>query len=225
MSQNNPSLNTTNPSQTSTPSKSLLSAPEDESVYVLPKTYNGKTVTELFPEFKHDSVLRFSKLFGIGRTTSLPKIWKGTRKRKKKTSESVSNETFNNEDISTVNINDKSLTHHQPTSKTLHTIHEEEFPIDKMNEHKTTSNDALDDDVFNLFDQDFSTQTTKKASEKSDMAQNDIELSKDKFNEVETEKHPEATDLVEVQKKLLPPVNDEPVLEESDEVNTLKNIF
>jgi hypothetical protein len=24
--------------------------------YVLPKSYNGKTVTELFPEFKHNSV-------------------------------------------------------------------------------------------------------------------------------------------------------------------------
>jgi hypothetical protein len=28
----------------------------DDSVYVLPKTYNGKTVTELFPEFDYDSV-------------------------------------------------------------------------------------------------------------------------------------------------------------------------
>lgn len=50
----------------------------------LPKTYNGKTVTELFPEFKHNSVLRFSKLFGPGRPTSLPKIWKGVKKRNKK---------------------------------------------------------------------------------------------------------------------------------------------
>ena len=58
---------------------------ENESIYVLPKTYNGKTVTDLFPEFKYDSVLRFSKLFGVGRVTSLPKIWKGTRKRRKKT--------------------------------------------------------------------------------------------------------------------------------------------
>ena len=24
--------------------------------YILPKTYNGKTVTELFPEFKYNSV-------------------------------------------------------------------------------------------------------------------------------------------------------------------------
>jgi hypothetical protein len=55
----------------------------DDSVYVLPKTYNGKTVTELFPEFNYDSILRFSKIFGVGRQSSLPKIWKGTRKRKK----------------------------------------------------------------------------------------------------------------------------------------------
>ena len=61
-----------------------LNAQNDiESVYILPKTYNGKTVTDLFPEFKYDSVLRFSKLFGVGRTTCLPKIWRGTRKRRK----------------------------------------------------------------------------------------------------------------------------------------------
>ena len=57
--------------------------PPTAEVYILPKTYNGKTVTELFPEFNHNGVLRFSKLFGVGRQTSLPKTWKGTRKRKK----------------------------------------------------------------------------------------------------------------------------------------------
>ena len=28
-----------------------------ELIYALPKTYNGKTVTDLFPEFKHNSVI------------------------------------------------------------------------------------------------------------------------------------------------------------------------
>jgi hypothetical protein len=28
-----------------------------EIIYSLPKTYNGKTVTDLFPEFKHNSVI------------------------------------------------------------------------------------------------------------------------------------------------------------------------
>jgi hypothetical protein len=27
--------------------------------YILPKTYNGKTVTELFPEFKFNSVRKY----------------------------------------------------------------------------------------------------------------------------------------------------------------------
>merc|ERR1712127_363749 len=58
-----------------------------EIIYSLPKTYNGKTVFDLFPEFQQDSILRFSKLFGLGRATSLPKIWKGSRKRKKQKSE------------------------------------------------------------------------------------------------------------------------------------------
>ncbi len=35
---------------------------EDESIYVLPKTYNGKTVTELFPEFQYDSVNDYYKI-------------------------------------------------------------------------------------------------------------------------------------------------------------------
>ena len=60
---------------------------EQELIYALPKTYNGKTVTDLFPEFQHNKVLRFSKLLGFGRVTSLPKTWKGTRKRKKQKGE------------------------------------------------------------------------------------------------------------------------------------------
>lgn len=34
---------------------------DDDSVYVLPKTYNGKTVTQLFPEFQYDSVIKPQK--------------------------------------------------------------------------------------------------------------------------------------------------------------------
>lgn len=38
---------------------SSLNAPlgaETDVIYALPKTYNGKTVTDLFPEFKYNSV-------------------------------------------------------------------------------------------------------------------------------------------------------------------------
>lgn len=40
------------------PSNRPLAGEHDdtETVFVLPKTYNGKSVTEIFPEFKHDSV-------------------------------------------------------------------------------------------------------------------------------------------------------------------------
>lgn len=36
-----------------------------ELIYALPKTYNGKTVTDLFPEFKHNSVNKFLFYFNL----------------------------------------------------------------------------------------------------------------------------------------------------------------
>lgn len=39
--------------------------------------------------------MRFSKLFGLGRATSLPKIWKGSRKRKKQKTASTSTAPVN----------------------------------------------------------------------------------------------------------------------------------
>ena len=39
--------------------------------------------------------MRFSKLFGLGRATSLPKIWKGCRKRKKQKTASTSTASAN----------------------------------------------------------------------------------------------------------------------------------
>ncbi|CAF0755218.1 unnamed protein product [Didymodactylos carnosus] len=57
---------------------------------VLPSTYEGKTVEELFPAFKHNSVrisesviLKFSKIFGLGKPYHLPKPWKDVRKRRR----------------------------------------------------------------------------------------------------------------------------------------------
>ena len=32
------------------------SATDQDPIYALPKVYNGKTVTDLFPEFKYDTV-------------------------------------------------------------------------------------------------------------------------------------------------------------------------
>lgn len=48
----------------------------------MPRTSSGQTVTELFPEFKPGKVLRFSRLFGPGK--SLPQQWRNAKRRKKK---------------------------------------------------------------------------------------------------------------------------------------------
>ncbi|GFY78151.1 transcription initiation factor TFIID subunit 1 [Trichonephila inaurata madagascariensis] len=53
---------------------------------MLPSKYKNMDVTKLFPEFRHHQVLRFSRLFGPGKPSSLPQIWRGV-KRKKKNSE------------------------------------------------------------------------------------------------------------------------------------------
>lgn len=52
----NPNVSQSSSNTTLNQSGMNASMMEDETIYVLPKTYNGKTVTELFPEFKYDSV-------------------------------------------------------------------------------------------------------------------------------------------------------------------------
>ncbi|KAF2894065.1 hypothetical protein ILUMI_12106 [Ignelater luminosus] len=51
---------------------------------MLPSKYQNIDVTELFPDFRHGKVLRFSRLFGPGKPSSLPQIWRNVRKKRKK---------------------------------------------------------------------------------------------------------------------------------------------
>lgn len=51
---------------------------------MLPSKYADVDVTEIFPDFRYDKVLRFSRLFGPGKPSSLPQIWRSVRKRRKK---------------------------------------------------------------------------------------------------------------------------------------------
>lgn len=51
---------------------------------MLPSKYANIDVTELFPDFRHGKVLRFSRLFGPGKPSSLPNIWKNVRKKRRK---------------------------------------------------------------------------------------------------------------------------------------------
>ncbi|XP_031550015.1 transcription initiation factor TFIID subunit 1-like isoform X2 [Actinia tenebrosa] len=60
------------------PAVSVCNKEEDN----LPRTSSGQTVTELFPEFKPGKVLRFSRLFGPGK--SLPQQWRNAKRRRKK---------------------------------------------------------------------------------------------------------------------------------------------
>lgn len=51
---------------------------------MLPSKYAGIDVREIFPDFRFDKVLRFSRLFGPGKPSSLPHIWRSVRKRRRK---------------------------------------------------------------------------------------------------------------------------------------------
>lgn len=51
---------------------------------MLPSKYAEVDVTEIFPDFRQDKVLRFSRLFGPGKFSSLPQIWRSVRRKAKK---------------------------------------------------------------------------------------------------------------------------------------------
>ncbi|KAF0298206.1 Transcription initiation factor TFIID subunit 1 [Amphibalanus amphitrite] len=51
---------------------------------MLPEKYASVEITDLFPDFREDKVLRFSRLFGPSRQASLPLPWRNARKKKRK---------------------------------------------------------------------------------------------------------------------------------------------
>lgn len=51
---------------------------------MLPSKYANIDVRDLFPDFRPDKVLRFSRLFGPGKPSSLPQIWRSVRKRRRR---------------------------------------------------------------------------------------------------------------------------------------------
>lgn len=55
---------------------------------MLPSKYANVDVRELFPDFRPDKVLRFSRLFGPGKPSSLPQIWRSVRRRRRKRKQS-----------------------------------------------------------------------------------------------------------------------------------------
>ena len=74
---------------TTPPSKVVKSEPKQEKkplAGMLPDKYKDTDVRELFPEFRANSVLRFSRLFPI-KAAHKPRLWKGFKKRKKRVME------------------------------------------------------------------------------------------------------------------------------------------
>lgn len=73
-----------------TPTSKSLSASEAKKrletplAAMLPSKYANIDVRELFPDFRPDKVLCFSRLFGPGKPSSLPQIWRGVKKKRKK---------------------------------------------------------------------------------------------------------------------------------------------
>ncbi|XP_011186353.2 transcription initiation factor TFIID subunit 1 isoform X5 [Zeugodacus cucurbitae] len=63
---------------------------------MLPSKYANVDVRELFPDFRPDKVLRFSRLFGPGKPSSLPQIWRSVKKRRRRRKHSRDQKSTNN---------------------------------------------------------------------------------------------------------------------------------
>jgi len=124
-------------------------------------------------------VLRFSRLLGFGRVTSLPKIWKGTRKRKKsKLSESTNDAPRTDSTFG--------LTSVKNSSGGLQAIPEETLSA-RLNSIDETNGE----DVFKLFDQEFcanKTDTSAKAENKDTNEKSKVNLNVEKEINLEAEK-------------------------------------
>ncbi|XP_034132637.1 transcription initiation factor TFIID subunit 1 isoform X4 [Drosophila guanche] len=62
---------------------------------ILPSKYQNVDVRVLFPDFRKNKVLRFSRLFGPGKPTSMPQIWRHVRRRRRKRNQSRDHKTTN----------------------------------------------------------------------------------------------------------------------------------
>jgi len=121
-------------------SKKRLDTPLAE---MLPSKYEDCDVTEIFPEFRPNKTLRFSRLFGPGKSTLMPNLWKNVknkkRKKKRQTSENVNNKE-DNSSTSTPARKDSTSSNKELTNGDL-TI----ATLEQMNNSTTTT-----DRVFSL---------------------------------------------------------------------------
>uniref|UniRef100_T1J1P4 Transcription initiation factor TFIID subunit 1 n=1 Tax=Strigamia maritima TaxID=126957 RepID=T1J1P4_STRMM len=119
---------------------------------MLPSKYANMDVQELFPEFRHGQVLRFSRLFGPGKPSSLPQIWRGVKKRKRK-------KVHMDDDVQTINEQkqEKGFTLRfapTPPPEQCQSDDEEKFmkPIESKNVGAKTENGISADDLPKVSD-------------------------------------------------------------------------
>jgi transcription initiation factor TFIID subunit 1 len=114
-----------------TPTSKSLSASEAKKrletplAAMLPSKYANIDVRELFPDFRPDKVLCFSRLFGPGKPSSLPQIWRGVKKKRKK-KKSPDSEDYVEEEVECIEITFKFGT--TPTPDKCRPDDEERFP-------------------------------------------------------------------------------------------------
>ncbi|KAJ8919713.1 hypothetical protein NQ315_006241 [Exocentrus adspersus] len=117
---------------------------------MLPSKYANVDVTELFPDFRHGKVLRFSRLFGPGKPNSLPNIWKNVRKKRKKRKHK---ESVNQHDSDSNSDDDKPknrgwyFDYAEPTPEMIKSDDEEKFlkPVEASNEENKQESEKKDD--------------------------------------------------------------------------------
>lgn len=114
---------------------------------MLPSKYANVDVTELFPDFRQDKVLRFSRLFGPGKFSSLPQIWRSVRRKAKKRRKereklATSESNTSDSDLDSRKVNGFNLKFAPTPPKEMVTSDDEEKLLsEKTNEEKEEKHD------------------------------------------------------------------------------------
>lgn len=133
-----------------TPTKSDDKKLETPLAAILPSKYANVDVRELFPDFRPDKILHFSRLFGPGKPSSLPQIWRSVKNRRKKRKPSSETKSTDPQSDSTSDTEEPKPFHGwefnygpEPTPEECVTDDEEKFLCDGPDE--TSKENDTDD--------------------------------------------------------------------------------
>lgn len=119
---------------------------------MLPSKYEDCDVTEIFPEFRPNKTLRFSRLFGPGKSSLLPNLWKNVRSKKRKKRRQTS-ESLNNKDLDNVIKENKDQSSNDTTQSSLSTNQKDKSPTStefQLKFAETYSENDLEEDQEEL---------------------------------------------------------------------------